>query len=117
MEIREISFLEHCQFLYMRYFDEHGLNFQITECAKTLQFKLSSGTSFDGGDRVGDIEGLEHLTEWRNAQAPKHASSVLDVLLRTGDYETAKLWCSYVSFPEQKFLVKKIIFYFELIVL
>lgn len=48
---------------------------------------------------------MGQLAEWRNVQAPAQASSVLSVLLRTGDYETAKHWCAYVSFPQQKFLV------------
>lgn len=48
---------------------------------------------------------MGQLAEWRNVQAPAQASSVLSVLLRTGDYETAKTWCAHVSFPQQKFLV------------
>lgn len=48
---------------------------------------------------------MGQLSEWKNVQAPAQASSVLSVLLRTGDYETAKHWCAYVSFPQQKFLV------------
>lgn len=48
---------------------------------------------------------MGQLSEWRNVQDPAQASSVLSVLLRTGDYETAKHWCAYVSFPQQKSLV------------
>ncbi|XP_062609221.1 zinc finger FYVE domain-containing protein 26-like [Saccostrea cucullata] len=76
---------------------------RITECAKTLQFKISSGTSFDKMDK-SDIDSLEQLTEWRNVQSPAQASTVLSVLLRTGDYETARQWCGFVKFPEQKYL-------------
>lgn len=50
---------------------------------------------------------LDKFTDWRNLLCPDIVSpdEILMVLLKAGDYDTAKSWCRHVQFPNEKYLV------------
>lgn len=81
-------------------FQEVKVFYRITECAKNLQIKLSLQSSEfireedrDSMSRKHKI--LERFTDWSNvvewtASSPRE---VLALLIKAGDFETAKSWC------------------------
>ncbi|XP_069118425.1 uncharacterized protein [Argopecten irradians] len=81
---------------------------RITECAKNLQFRLAMKTTdyTDMDDRKGYHTSLDKFTDWRNLLCPEVISpeETLVVLLKAGDYETAKIWCGHVKYPDEKYL-------------
>lgn len=87
--------------------------FQITECAKNLQFKLSlKASDYISTEEKSEFhEALDKFTDWRKILSSSHISpeEVLSVLLRSGDFETAKLWCRHLNQPQQKYLVSSVV--------
>ncbi|KAK3093553.1 hypothetical protein FSP39_017239 [Pinctada imbricata] len=88
---------------------EMKMYYRITACAKTLQVKLSARRdSFILGEERGEdyLTVLDLFMDWRNLLTSSIVShnEVLSVLLRTGDYRTARIWCKHVDLPSKQYL-------------
>ncbi|XP_076098495.1 uncharacterized protein LOC143068375 isoform X2 [Mytilus galloprovincialis] len=82
---------------------EINLYIRITECAKTLQVKLSMSTDFHHpGDKGDYYSFLERFNDWRNIMTVIAPDEVFTVLLKAKDYETAKKWCHMKNFRKDQ---------------
>jgi hypothetical protein len=87
--------------------------FQITECAKTVQIKLSMTSNFLGHEDKGDYYSmLERFTDWRNIMTVISPDEVLTVLLKARDYDTAKQWCKMKEFTKDMYMVSVFLIHF-----
>ena len=87
--------------------------FQITECAKTVQIKLSMTSNFLGHEDKGDYYSmLERFADWRNIMTVISPDEVLTVLLKARDYDTAKQWCKMKEFTKDMYMVSVFLIHF-----